>query len=72
VAEDYIRPPIVALEVRSQRAAVWRFRILLIAVLLLLVVAIIVATRAIVHNNDGTGTVGGAMQRTKLLATLLH
>jgi hypothetical protein len=71
VAEDYNRPPIVALEPRSERAAIWRFRILLIAILLLLVVAIVVATRAIVHNNDGTGTVGTLHQATAL-ATLLR
>jgi hypothetical protein len=64
VSEDYIRPPIVAVEVRSDRVAVWRFRIILITILLLLIVAIVVATRAIVHNNDGSGTVGGLHQTT--------
>jgi hypothetical protein len=71
VSEDYIRPPIVAVEVRSERAAIWRFRILLIAVLLLLIVAIVVATRAIVHNNDGTGTVG-PLHQAQLFLTLLR
>ncbi len=72
MSEDYIRPPIVALEPRSERAAVWRFRILLVAILLLLIVAIVVATRAIVHNNDGTGTVGGALRHASTLATSLR
>lgn len=62
MAEDYVRPPVVALEPPDPRAAIWRFRIALGAVLLLLVVIIVLATRAIVHNSDGTGTVGGAMR----------
>ncbi|MGN6472479.1 MAG: hypothetical protein ACTHK4_02370 [Mycobacteriales bacterium] len=69
-SEDYVRPPIVALEVRSQRAAIWRFRIIIGAVLLLLVVAIVLAARAIVHNGDGSGTVGGALGSASLVTSL--
>ena len=71
MTEDYIRPPIVALEVRSQRAAIWRFRAISAAILLLLIVAIVLAARAIVHNGDGSGTVGGA-ERQPVLVTVLR
>lgn len=58
MSEDYVRPPIVALEQRSQRAAIWRFRIVMAVLLLVLILIIVLAAHAIVHNNDGGGTVG--------------
>jgi hypothetical protein len=59
MAENYIHPPIVALEARSQRAAVWRFRAYLIIALLLLAVGILLVARAIVGNGEGSPDVGG-------------
>jgi hypothetical protein len=38
--------------------AMWRFRIVVGALLFLLIVIIVLAARAIVHQGDGTGTVG--------------
>lgn len=70
MSEDYIRPPIVAVELRSQRVAIWRFRLIIGAVLLLLIVAIVLAARAIVHNGDGSGAVGGALRPTSLVTSL--
>lgn len=58
MAEDYVRPPIVALPAPDHRMAMWRFRIAMGALLLLLIVIIVLAARAIVHQNDGSGTVG--------------
>jgi hypothetical protein len=60
MAEDYVRPPIVGLELPSQRAAIWRFRIFLGVMLAVLILIIVLIARAIVHNTDGTGTVGAA------------
>lgn len=71
MAEDYIRPPIVALEVGSQRAAIWRFRIVM-GVLLALLVALIawVAHIIITSGNDTGGTVGAAYQLHSLVTSL--
>ncbi|HWC33671.1 MAG TPA: hypothetical protein VG650_02475 [Mycobacteriales bacterium] len=60
MSEDYVRPPIVAIELRSQRAAIWRFRIVMGLVMLLLIVAVVLIASQIVHSGDGSGTVGGA------------
>lgn len=69
MSEDYIRPPIVALELPSQRAAIWRFRIITGLVLLLLALAIVLIVHAIAAPpGDSGGTVGLAPAR--LLATL--
>jgi hypothetical protein len=38
--------------------AMWRFRIVVGAMLLLLIVIIVLVARAIVRQGDGTGTVG--------------
>lgn len=53
-----MRPPTVALPPPDHRLAVWRFRIVVGALLLLLMVVIVLVARAIVHQGDGTGTVG--------------
>jgi hypothetical protein len=63
-SEDYVRPPIVALEPRSQWVAVWRFRIILGALLLGLIVLIALAAHHIVHSGDGSGAVGLHQART--------
>jgi hypothetical protein len=58
VTEDYVRPPTVALPPPDHRLAMWRFRIVVGAMLFLLIVIIVLVARAIVHQGDGTGTVG--------------
>jgi hypothetical protein len=58
VAEDYIRPPTVALPPPDHRMAMWRFRIVVGSLLLLLIVIIVLVARAIVHQNDAGGAVG--------------
>ncbi|HVT65091.1 MAG TPA: hypothetical protein VHD81_08050 [Mycobacteriales bacterium] len=70
-SEDYVRPPIVAIEVRSQRAAIWRFRIVMGALLALLVVLIAwVAHIIITSGNDTGGAVGGLRPLHALVTTL--
>ena len=60
MTEDYHRPPIVAIEPRSHRAAIWRFRIILGAALALLGLIIVWLAHSIIAHNDETGgTVGG-------------
>ena len=58
MAEDYVRPPIVAQELPSLRGSIWRFRIVMGALLLLLVLVIVLIAHAIVHQNDAGGAVG--------------
>ncbi|HVV75244.1 MAG TPA: hypothetical protein VHC43_04345 [Mycobacteriales bacterium] len=70
MSEDYVRPPIVALEVRSQWVAVWRFRILLAAVLIGLILVIALVAHHIVHSGDGSGAVGGVRQAKTLASSL--
>ncbi len=53
-----MRPPTVALPPPDHRMAVWRFRIVVGALLALLIVIIVLVARSIVHQGDGTGTVG--------------
>jgi hypothetical protein len=61
MAETYIRPPIVAREARSQRAAIWRFRAYLIIVLLALGFGIFLIAKAIVGGGEGSPDVGGTL-----------
>jgi len=59
MAETYIRPPIVASEAPSQRAAVWRFRAYLLIAAVLFVVGVFLIFKAITGNandNPGVGT----------------
>jgi hypothetical protein len=58
MAEDYVRPPIVALEARSRRAAIWRFRAYLIIGLLLLGFGIFLIAKAIVGGGEGSPSIG--------------
>ena len=58
MAEDYVRPPILAVEPPSRRAAVWRFRLVLGLILLALAAGIVFAVRAITSSNDNGGAVG--------------
>jgi hypothetical protein len=72
MSEDYVRPPIVAMELRSQRAAIWRFRIVM-GLLLAVLVGLIawVAHLIITSGNDTGGTVGG-LHHLHGLATALR
>jgi hypothetical protein len=56
MAEDYFRPPIVALELPSRRASVWRFRIGLLLVLAAIAAGAVLGVRAIL----GSGPNGNA------------
>ena len=58
MSEDYVRPPIVALELPSPRASIWRFRVAMTVLLLLLVAIIVWVAHAIVHNSEGSPNVG--------------
>jgi hypothetical protein len=55
--EAYIRPPLVALEPRSDRAAAWRFRVAFGFVLLALVVGVFFLYRALT-GPTGEGNPG--------------
>ena len=61
MAENYIRPPIVAREAPDQRVAVWRFRSYLIFVLLALGFGIFLVAKAIVGGGEGNPNVGGTL-----------
>jgi len=61
VAEDYVRPPILAVEPPSRRAAVWRFRIVVGLILLVLAAGIALAVRALTSSNDNGGAVGARL-----------
>ncbi len=62
MAEDYIRPPIVASEAPNRRAAIWRFRIYVIIAVALLVVGIVLIFTAVTGNSNDNGVVGGLIQ----------
>ena len=55
--EDYVRPPIVATERRSQRAAAWRFRLVFGLVLAALVVGLFFLYQALTAG-PGEGSPG--------------
>jgi hypothetical protein len=40
VREQYVRPPLIAREAKSDRLAVWRFRVIAVLVMLLLTVLV--------------------------------
>ena len=61
MAEDYVRPPILAVEPPSRRAAVWRFRIVLGLILLALAAGVVLVIRAITSSNDNGGAVGARL-----------
>jgi hypothetical protein len=60
VAEDYVRPPFLAVEPPSRRAAKWRFGVGLALVLLALAAGIVFGIRAIMGGGEGGATVGAA------------
>ena len=55
--EDYVRPPIVAVEPGSGRAAVWRFRIVFGLVLTAVAIGVFLLYRALVAS-PGEGNPG--------------
>ena len=72
MAEDYVRPPIVALEAPSQRAAIWRFRIVMGALLALLVALIAWVAHIIITSGNDTGGTVGALRHVHAIVTLLR
>lgn len=56
--DDYVRPPIVALERKSDRGSVWRFRIVMTVLVLLMIAVIVFIAHAIVSNGEGSPNVG--------------
>lgn len=58
MSEDYVRPPIVALEAASRQAGVWRFRIALIVMLAAIAVGIFLIAKAAVGSGEGSPDVG--------------
>jgi hypothetical protein len=55
--ESYVRPPLVAVERRSDRAAVWRFRLAFGLVLLAILVGVFFLYRALT-GSTGEGSPG--------------
>ena len=64
MAEDYVRPPIVAAEAPSRRAAIWRFRIYVIIAVAAFVVGFILIFLAITGSNNDNGGVVGTLAPT--------
>jgi hypothetical protein len=58
VAEDYVRPPLLAVEPPSRRAAKWRFGLGLGLILLVLAAGIVFGIRAIMGGGEGGASVG--------------
>jgi hypothetical protein len=58
VSENYVRPPIVAVEPPSRQAAVWRFRITMFLILAALAVGIFLIAKAAVGGGEGSPDVG--------------
>ncbi len=52
--ERYVRPPLVGNEPRSEQAAVWRFRLLLLLLLGALVVGAVLLILALTPGGEGT------------------
>jgi hypothetical protein len=58
VAEGYVRPPLVAREPTSRRAAIWRLRLIALAVVVALAVLIVVLVQSHTpgdNQNPGIG-----------------
>jgi hypothetical protein len=58
MTEDYIRPPIVALERPSHTAAVWRFRIVVLVLLAGIAVGAFFIARAIINSGENSNPQG--------------
>lgn len=62
MTEDYVRPPIIAVEPASRQLAVWRFRIVLLLLFAALAVGTFFLVRAILdrsQNGDAQALPGG-------------
>ena len=58
MAEGYVRPPLVGSEPRSDRAAVWRFRVVLVVLFLALAFGAFLLVRWMTsQNNEGSPTI---------------
>jgi hypothetical protein len=51
--EDYVRPPIVAIEPPDPRLVKWRFRIVVFVLLAAVAIAVIFIARALVASGEG-------------------
>jgi hypothetical protein len=58
MAEDYVRPPLLAREPASRRATRWRFRALLVLLLLVTAAVVVLVVRALVGTGEGNPGVG--------------
>jgi hypothetical protein len=58
--EDYIRPPLVALERRSHKAAAWRFRVIIFLLLAALALGAFFVARAIINSGENSDNPQGA------------
>jgi hypothetical protein len=54
--EDYVRPPIVAIEPPDPRVVKWRFRIVVFVLLAGVAIAVILIARALVASGEDSPT----------------
>ena len=59
MTEDYVRPPTVAMERRTHRVAIWRFRLILFLVVAAIAVGVFFIARAIITSGEN-GSAQGA------------
>jgi hypothetical protein len=52
--EDYIAPPLVAVEPPSRRAARWRFRIVMAVLVIILAAAAVLVVRLLTGGGEGS------------------
>jgi hypothetical protein len=50
--EDYVRPPLVAIEPPDPRLVTWRFRIVVFVLLAALAIAVIFIARALIASGE--------------------
>ncbi|MBV9486643.1 MAG: hypothetical protein JO246_11350 [Frankiaceae bacterium] len=70
--EDYIRPPIVALERRSHKFAIWRFRLIILLILVGIAVGAFFVAKVIVNSGENADNPQGAPHRSVIAATALR
>jgi hypothetical protein len=70
VAEDYVRPPLVAFEPASPRAARWRFRLVVGLIFLLVLggLAVLLFTVLLANNEGNPGLNPQGLRQAALLA----
>jgi hypothetical protein len=59
--ENYVRPPIVALEAPDPRAGVWRYRITLFVLLAIIAAGIFLIAKSVVGGGEGNPDVSGTL-----------